>query len=380
MSGDIPNFHTLLYPISPTPTSMDPGYRALLEKQGYRIIGEHSAVKLCHWMRQSLLYGRTCYKERFYGISSHRCLQMTPTLDQCTQMCTFCWREQGFTNPDYFDDCDEEVVGEGEGVKSGPEEAPSSGSASPPATEVAHNTDGTVKPRRKVDDPETIVEGSLKAQKSLVSGFKGDPRCDEAMWEEAREPNQVAISLSGEPTLYPYLSDLIGIYKRRGMTTFVVTNGTMPGALAELDELPSQLYVSVDAQDYDTFRELCRPMGEPHARWDALMETLELFPSLTTRKVVRHTLLQGANMDDPAGFAKLDRVADPDFVEPKGYVFVGASRMRLTIDYMPPHEAVRSLGEAIAGDLGYELVDEMPASRVVLLGRQGASKRLPGLS
>jgi wyosine [tRNA(Phe)-imidazoG37] synthetase (radical SAM superfamily) len=32
----------------------------------------------------------------FYGIRSHRCLQMTPVVDQCTHNCLFCWRVQGF--------------------------------------------------------------------------------------------------------------------------------------------------------------------------------------------------------------------------------------------------------------------------------------------
>ena len=32
-----------------------------------------------------------CYKAQFYGIESHRCVQMTPTL-RCNQQCLFCWR------------------------------------------------------------------------------------------------------------------------------------------------------------------------------------------------------------------------------------------------------------------------------------------------
>jgi tRNA wybutosine-synthesizing protein 1 len=236
---------------------------------------------------------------------------------------------------------------------------------------------------RKVDDPETIVENSIHGQRMLVSGFKGDPRCDEAMWEEARNPNQVAISLSGEPTLYPYLSDLIGLYRRRGMTVFVVTNGTRPDLLEDLDELPTQLYVSVDAPDHETFRSLCRPMGDSRARWDSLQRTLELFPSLDTRKVVRHTLLGDGrdgegdpaslalagrgNMGNVDGFADLVKKADPDFVEPKGYVFVGSSRMRLNIGYMPQPGSVRGFAEELAEKLGYTVEDEMPASRAVLL-------------
>jgi len=53
---------------------MDKEYRALLEKQQYRIYRDHSAVKMCHWLKESLIHGRSCYKQDFYGIRSHRCL------------------------------------------------------------------------------------------------------------------------------------------------------------------------------------------------------------------------------------------------------------------------------------------------------------------
>jgi tRNA wybutosine-synthesizing protein 1 len=33
------------------------------EKQQYRMHGGHAAVKLCHWMQQSLLKDRPCYKQ-----------------------------------------------------------------------------------------------------------------------------------------------------------------------------------------------------------------------------------------------------------------------------------------------------------------------------
>ena len=31
-----------------------------------------------------------CYKAQFYGIESHRCVQMTDL--RCNQQCLFCWR------------------------------------------------------------------------------------------------------------------------------------------------------------------------------------------------------------------------------------------------------------------------------------------------
>ena len=76
---------------------MEKSLQRRLEKQQYGIVGNHSAVKLCHCMKQSILHKRHCYKQDFYGIQSHRCLQMTPAINHCNHSCLFCWRYQGFT-------------------------------------------------------------------------------------------------------------------------------------------------------------------------------------------------------------------------------------------------------------------------------------------
>ncbi len=310
---------------------MDKDLKRILEKQKYRVVGEHSGVKVCHWLGQRLLRGRSCYKERFYGINSHRCLQMTPAVNDCTQMCLFCWRFQGF------------------------------GSTLP---EVP-------------DDPEEVLEGCLREHRKLIQGFKGDPRCKAGDFAEAMEPNQVACSLSGEPTLYPRLGEFFEACHERGMTTFLVTNGTRPDVLRDLDPLPTQLYVSVVAPDPTIHRRLCAPLEA--GTWEALMETLDLLPSLDTRTVIRHTLVSGYNMGYEDAYAKLIDRTDADFVEAKGYVFVGDSRRRMTLENMPSHDSVREVASKLAKCSGYDVRDEQHSSRVVLLARPGmGSTRIPG--
>lgn len=279
-------------------------------------------------MRQKLIHGRPCYKEEFYGIESHRCMQMTPAVNICNHRCLFCWRYHGMTG---FD-------------------------------------------QKKYPTPEELLEGCLAEQKLLVSGFKGDDRCDPAMWDEAREPNQVAISLSGEPTLYPELGEFIALCRRRGMTTFLVTNGSVPKALGDLTPLPTQLYVTVAAPNKKVYEQLCVPQF-PRA-WDNLMKTLELLPSLDTRTTVRHTLVKGWNLGWEDEYARLDEVASPTFIEPKGYVFVGDSRTRMTIDNMPSHSSVREFACRIGEKLSMDLLMEREDSRVVLLGRRGTRLRV----
>ncbi|MBS1194495.1 MAG: Wyosine base formation [Methanomicrobia archaeon] len=79
-----------------------------LKRQGYQFVtpGSSAAVKPCLWCVKALKGGEQCYKHQFYGIESHRCVQMTPTL-RCTQRCLFCWRsfehepaEEGECPPD----------------------------------------------------------------------------------------------------------------------------------------------------------------------------------------------------------------------------------------------------------------------------------------
>lgn len=301
---------------------MDEAYRDTLIKQQYRLYKDHAAVKLCHWMKESMLRGRHCYKQDFYGIQSHRCLQMTPALNECDQRCSFCWRVQ---------EHDFEV--------------------------------------RDWAEPKEMLDGLIEQQRKLVSGFKGDPRCDPVRFEEARNPNQVAISLAGEPITYPYLSDFIKECHSRHMSTFLVTNGTYPDRLEALDELPMMLYVTVAAPNEQIYKRVCRPK-EPDC-WQRLMRTLELLPSLDTRTVIRHTLVKNENFGWVDDYARLDRIADPDLVEPKGYVFVGGSRNRLTIDCMPSFAEIRDFSGQLGSRIGMSIINEREDSRVVLLGTPG---------
>jgi tRNA wybutosine-synthesizing protein 1 len=307
---------------------LDPNLKEHLVRQQYRLVGEVGAVKLCHWMRQKLIYGRACYKEEFYGIQSHRCLQMTPAVNICNYKCLFCWRYHGMTG---FD-------------------------------------------QSRYPEPEELLDKCLAEQRLLVSGFKGDKRCAPELWKEARSPNQVAISLSGEPTLYPELGEFIALCKRRGMTTFLVTNGSVPKAIENLSSMPTQLYVTVAAPNEDLFKRLCVPQF-PGA-WGNLMKTLEILPSLSTRTVIRHTLVKDWNIGWEEDYARLDELADPIFIEPKGYVFVGDSRTRMTMDNMPSHASVHEFSARLAKRLSFELLGEREDSRVALIGDKNAKMRI----
>ncbi|MEM3420649.1 MAG: 4-demethylwyosine synthase TYW1 [Candidatus Hadarchaeum sp.] len=304
--------------------SMPADWMVELEKAGYRFLGRsrHSAVKVCHWTRKSLLNRGSCYKQRFYGIQSHRCLQLAPGLPFCDHRCIFCWRNTEITSSRW----------EGE-----------------------------------ADEPAEILDGAIAAQRLLISGFGGNPEVDKKKFSEALHPNHCAISLAGEPTLYPKINNLIEECQRRRMTSFFVSNGQHPEILEKMME-PTQLYISLVAPDPDVYRAVCRPVLSDG--WERLMQSLELLSSFSCRRVIRLTLAKGLNFRDPQSYAKIIARADADFVEVKAYMCVGFSRSRLGLGNMPLHSEIVDFARAVAAGSGYKVLDEAELSRVVLLSRR----------
>jgi tRNA wybutosine-synthesizing protein 1 len=296
--------------------------RAEIEKQQYRIVGNHSAVKICNWTKRSIKDQGFCYKQKFYGIESHRCLQMTPDFAWCTNRCLYCWRS-------------------------------------------IEKTLGNNMSRVKIDEPEDLIQKFIQAQRVLLSGLKGYEGTNLKKWKEAQDPRHAAISLSGEPTLYPKISELIEEFHRSKMTTFLVTNGQVPERLGSITE-PTQLYLSLDAPDKETYKKIDKPQLKDF--WERLNKSLDLMNSFSCRKVIRLTLVKGLNMKNEKSYAKLIRKANPDFIECKGYTWVGFSRLRLKEENMPSHQNVKKFAEKISSETGYKYKDEQEVSRVVLLG------------
>lgn len=196
----------------------------------------------------------------------------------------------------------------------------------------------------------------------MLTGLGGVTHSEKHL-REAMKPKHVAISLEGEPTMYPYLSELIEGFHRRGMTTFLVTNGTLPEVL-EKTTLPTQLYVSLSSTSAEMFKKLQKPVAKN--LWQKINTTLELLNSLSTRKVIRLTLIRNINMDEE-GFSKLIMKAEPDFIEAKAFMSVGSSRQRIPYSSMPLHTEIKEFAEKLSGLTGYSVADEKADSRVVLL-------------
>jgi tRNA wybutosine-synthesizing protein 1 len=252
---------------------------------------------------------------------------MTPTLFHCTQQCLFCWRAQ--------------------------------------SRDLQNSWDETELPTW--DSPEEIFNGSVKAQLEILSGYKGNPKTDQKKIEEALTPRHVAISLTGEPTLYKHIGSLIKVFHNKEFTTFLVSNGTLPSVLTNLQEEPTQLYISLCAPNKEIFKNLCRPQI-PKA-WEKLNETLTLLPSFTCPTAIRITSVRNLNMKKIGAYSELIKKAKPTYIEVKAYLHIGYSRLRLNYENMPNFHAVRKFATELSDGIGYQIVDESRESRVVLLSR-----------
>jgi tRNA wybutosine-synthesizing protein 1 len=308
-----------------------------LEKQGYHLLGKRGAFKACQWQKKALLHGDVCYKQRFYGIESHRCVQMAPVVDKCTQNCDFCWR----------------VTPSDVGI----------------SWDQVHVSKDDVVP---VDE---LLDAVLIANLRSLGGYNPETgvAVSREKYLEAREPKHVAVSLAGEPTLHPEISELIDEIHNRGMTSFLVTNGTQPDVLRQMTS-PTQLYVTLAAPDETTYKKLCRPGIK--GGWQKIAESQEALNSIGTRTVNRLTMVSGYNMKNPRAYSDLILKGEPDFIEVKGYMFLGSSRGRLTSENAPSHRDIRAFSQKLADLTGYYLMDEQIESRVVLLSQSKHIKRL----
>ncbi|MBW2974392.1 4-demethylwyosine synthase TYW1 [Candidatus Woesearchaeota archaeon] len=302
--------------------------KELLEKQHYGFAGEHTAVKICEWTKKSLRNEDVCFKEKFYGIRSHLCCQMSPAVNFCSHSCLFCWRPTEYN----------------QGME-----------------------------MKLEDKPGDIIDNCIKARRKLLNGFWGNKKADRKKLKEAENPNFFAISLSGEPTLYPKLPELVDGLKKRKITSFLVTNGTNPSMLKRLTgHQPTQLYITLPAPDKQTYTKLCKPLIEDG--WEKIKQSLSLLKKFK-RSTIRLTLVKGINMLKPEKYAELIKRYSPLFVEVKSYMYVGYSQKRLKIGNMPVHDEVKDFAKKIAEHSGYKIVDEKENSRVVLLMRKDSKAR-----
>ncbi|XP_022095801.1 S-adenosyl-L-methionine-dependent tRNA 4-demethylwyosine synthase-like [Acanthaster planci] len=305
-----------------------PMLRQALSKQGYRLIGSHSGVKLCRWTK-SMLRGRGgCYKHTFYGIESHRCMETTPSL-ACANKCVFCWRHH--TNP----------VG----------------------TEW----------RWKMDEPEAILKDALKNHYQLIKQFKGVPGVKPERMAEAMNVQHCALSLVGEPIMYPEINRFAKLLHSHKISTFLVTNAQFPDAIRSMVPV-TQLYVSVDASTKESLKKIDRPLFRDF--WPRFLSSLEALSEKGQRTVYRLTIVNGWNNEEIEAYANLVSIGKPDFIEVKGVTYCGESKAStLTMKNIPWHEEVVGFVQKLVDLLpDYAIASEHEHSNCVLAAHKKFKK------
>ncbi|PIN74000.1 4-demethylwyosine synthase TYW1 [Candidatus Woesearchaeota archaeon CG10_big_fil_rev_8_21_14_0_10_45_16] len=302
---------------------LTPEAKAELEKQQYRIVGSHSAVKTCGWTKNMINGEGGCYKLKFYGIMSNQCMQMTTSIS-CANRCTFCWR----------------------------------GYKAPVSKEWKWD----------VDDPEMILKGSLEAHHKLLIGFKGSPKSNKRAYEVSKDVKHVALSLTGEPITYPRMNELIDKFHAQGISTFLVTNAQYDEHIKNLRPI-TQLYLSIDAPNKELLKEVDKPLFTDY--WERMNNSLDNLSQRKERTCLRLTMIKNVNMMEPENYAKLIMKGSPDFIEVKAYMHVGPSQNRLSRENMPLHEEVVVFSKILEKNLpDYEIVSEHISSRVVMFAKK----------
>ena len=300
-----------------------------LKKAKYGV-SDHSTVEICHWTKKSFKNEGSCYKHKFYGISTHQCMEFSPAGMHCENRCIYCWRPMEFYDS----------------MKMDPE---------------------------RVAEPEDIMQKLMAERRKLIMGHYGDPNQDKQKLDESLLPSHYAISLSGEPTMYPKLPELIKYLKTLEHTKsiFLVTNGQEPEMIQRLQDenaLPTQLYLSTNAADYESFMRINQPRYDDS--WNRWNTTLKMLSKLNTRTVLRMTLIRNYNdnHDMIPTFAKMLDESNVHFVEIKSYMHIGRSTNRLEYEDMLQMEEVQDFARDLTEkNPNFTVMDQSEISRIVVL-------------
>lgn len=279
---------------SELPELLYPKLRQNLEKQGYRLIGSHSGVKLCRWTK-SMLRGRGgCYKHTFYNINSSQCMEMTPSL-ACANKCVFCWRHH--TNP------------------------------------ISRHF------RWKQDPPELLIAQGMAGHYQMIKQMRGVPGVTPERLATAMQIRHCALSLVGEPIMYPQINGFCDLLHQHHISSFMVTNAQFPEQLRDLKPVV-QLYLSIDAPTPDELKRIDRPLFEDY--WDRCLSCVKELAKKPQRTVFRLTLVNHYNTENVKAYADLVAMGQPDFIEVKGVTYCGTSTSStLTMkENVPRHDEV----------------------------------------
>ena len=105
----------------------------------------------------------------------------------------------------------------------------------------------------------------------MVKQLRGVPGVTDAKMVEAMNPVHCALSLVGEPIMYPRIGEFLDYLHDHGISSYLVTNAQFPHAIKSLPPV-TQLYASIDAATQSELKAIDRPLHKDF--WERFQASL----------------------------------------------------------------------------------------------------------
>jgi len=223
--------------------------------------------------------------------------------------------------------------------------------------------------RWEMDQPDQIIEKAIENHHQMIKQMKGVPGVKPERFAEGFRIRHCALSLVGEPIIYPEINKFVGILHSKGISSFMVTNAQFPDKITALRPV-TQLYISVDAATPESLKAIDRPLFKDY--WERFLGSIDALSKKGQRTVFRLTLVKGWNMEEIKNYVALIERGQPDFVEIKGVTYCGGKRPIIGMKNVPWHQEVIEFSQQVCEALGgtYGLASEHEHSCCILLANQ----------
>ena len=98
-----------------------------------------------------------------------------------------------------------------------------------------------------------ILDQAMSNHYKSIHGMKDAPGVTPERYADAHRIRHCALSLVGEPIMYPYIQEFLDLLHKKDISTFLVTNAQFPDRLKEIGPV-TQLYISIDAATKDSLK------------------------------------------------------------------------------------------------------------------------------
>ena len=113
--------------------------------------------------------------------------------------------------------------------------------------------------RWQTDDPAYLVSEAMEQHRRMIAAMKGVPGVLPDRLADALKPRHCALSLVGEPIMYPHINEFVRLLHSHGISSFLVSNAQFPDRVQQLQPV-TQLYLSIDAATAQSLKQIDRPL------------------------------------------------------------------------------------------------------------------------